>query len=463
MRKLLHEYFTKRGFDITCCESAEEAIEKFAARPMEFEFRAPPAQDSNLEPLADKFDAILTDVKMPGTDGLTLCEILHNQIPDLPVIVMTAYGSMETAVAALRAGAFDFVTKPVEMELLLASLKRATEHRLLKRQLADLAQQLHHSQFPDLVGESEPMQQLKRQLPQFADSDASVLLTGESGVGKEVVARSLHAKSRRADQPFVAVNCAALSKTLIESELFGHVKGAFTDAQSDRDGLFIEADGGTLFLDEIGELHLEMQPKLLRALEQRVVRPVGGSKDDEKPFDIRLITATNRDLQAQIEEGRFREDLFYRINVVEIHVPPLRARATDVILIANHLLGELARKTNRDTPTLTPEAMQKLLAYNWPGNVRELRNVMQRAMILTNTDEIGTEQLPAKIVNFKATEMVLGDHEYQPLATLADIEDRYIQYVLEHTEGNRGQAARILGIDRKTLYRKMKVQDDENR
>src|SRR5262245_13848136 len=271
----------------------------------------------------EDFDAVLTDVRMPGMSGTELCERIVANRPDVPVVVMTAFGSLETAVAAMRAGAYDFVTKPVEMDLLAIALERAVKHRQLQEQVKILSTAVQRAgQFDEMIGTSPAMQKLYDQLERVADTETSVLICGESGTGKELVARSIHQRSRRKDRPFVAVNCAALPENLLESELFGHAKGAFTDAKSERKGLFLQAEGGTLLLDEIGEMPLTMQPKLLRALEEGRLRPVGG--DREVPFDGRLVTATNRDLQAEVEEGRFREDLYYRINVIQLELPPLR-------------------------------------------------------------------------------------------------------------------------------------------
>ena len=406
---------------------------------------------------ANDFDLILTDVKMPGMDGLEFCRVVKKSFPNLPVVVMTAYGSLETAVEALRAGAFDFVTKPVELELLKASLVRAVENSQLRRRVRLLESQTQSGSFPELIGQSEVMLRLKDQLSRVIDSSAAVLLTGESGSGKEVVARALHQQSARAKKPFVAVNCAALPESLLESELFGHVKGAFTDAKDDREGLFLQANGGTLFLDEIGEMPIDVQPKLLRALEQKTVRPVGGKS--ERPFDVQLIAATNRDLESAIENKTFREDLYYRINVLEIFAPPLRTRGNDVLLLADHFLGEFRQAAGKQITGFEDNVLQKLLQYNWPGNVRELRNVVERAVVMAQHEKIKADVLPKKIAEHKPTQLVIDEGDNQPLASLETIEDRYIRYVLERTDGNKTEAAKILGLDRKTLYRKLKERE----
>lgn len=406
---------------------------------------------SNL--VEEEVDVLVTDIRMPGTTGLSLCERIHQEMPDLPVIVMTGFGSLETAVAALRAGAYDFVTKPIEMDLLAAALDRAVKQRQLQRRVRQLVEVVDHSSaFGEIVGESPAMQRVYAQLVQLAPTDTSLLLTGESGTGKELVARAIHRRSRRSSGPFVAVNCGAIPENLLESELFGHTKGAFTDARSDRKGVFVQADGGTLFLDEIGELPLTMQVKLLRVLEQRTVRPVGA--DREIPFDVRLVSATNRDLEEAVHEQQFREDLFYRINVVQIELPPLRARGSDVLALAQHYLDFYAKKLGRAALRLSPAVAEKILSYHWPGNVRELRNVMERAVALAQHEEMMLGDLPDKIRDYRSTQMVLHGDDLTELVTLDELQRRYIEHVLKATSGNQTQAARILGVDRKTLYRK---------
>ncbi|WP_417847574.1 sigma-54-dependent transcriptional regulator [Thalassoglobus sp.] len=402
------------------------------------------------------FDAILTDVRMPGTTGLQFCQQLSQTRPDIPVVVMTAFGTLETAVSAMRSGAYDFITKPIEMDLLSITLQRAIQHRQLTEQVQLL--ESHHtsaSAFGEILGQSPPMRKLYDQLTQVAASDAAVLITGESGTGKELVARSIHSKSRRAEQPFIAINCAALNETLLESELFGHVKGAFTDAKGERKGLFVEANGGTLLLDEMGEMPVSMQVKLLRALEERKVRPVGSDK--ETAFDVRVLTATNRDLETAVSEGRFREDLYYRINVIGIELPALRSRGTDVLYLADHFLKQFAANESKPISGMADGVAEKLLSYSWPGNVRELRNVMERAVALTRYDKITVEDLPEKIRNFKSGTIFIGGLDPTELVSMEEIERRYISHVLEAVNNNQTQAARILGLDRKTIYRKLKL------
>jgi two-component system response regulator HydG len=403
----------------------------------------------------DEFDVVLTDVKMPGMDGLEFCGQISAQRPDVPVVVMTAFGSLETAIAAIRAGAYDFVTKPIEMELLAVILHRAVERRRLQQQVRTLAEAVaRSSRFEELLGESTAMNRLYDQLSRIAKTDASVLITGESGTGKELVAKALHGRSRRHDRPFIAVNCAALPDTLLESELFGHVKGAFTDARADRKGLFAQAEGGTLLLDEIGEMPLSMQAKLLRALEESKVRPVGGER--EIPFDVRILAATNRDLETAVEEKRFRQDLFFRVNVIQIDLPALRSRGTDVLLLAQHFIEQFAGRSKKSVRGISEPVAEKLLAYAWPGNVRELRNVVERAVALTRHDQLTLEDLPEKIRDFRGSQVVIGGTDPAELAPLEAVERRYILHVLQCVGDNRTLAARTLGLDRKTLYRKLR-------
>jgi two-component system response regulator HydG len=402
-----------------------------------------------------EFGVVLTDLNMPGLNGLELCERIVANRPDIPVVVMTAFGSMETAVAAIRAGAYDFVTKPLQMDVLALVLERALQHHALQEQVKTLSEAVARTErFDELLGASPPMRTLYDHLDRVADSEASVLITGESGTGKELVARSLHKHSRRSGAPFVAINCAALPETLLESELFGHAKGAFTDARADRKGLFVQAEGGTLFLDEIGEMPPTMQAKLLRALEEGRVRPVGGA--EEVAFDVRLLAATNRDLESAIEEDKFREDLFFRVNVIQVEVPPLRNRGTDVLLLAQHYLELFADKSKKQVVGISEATAERLLAYRWPGNVRELRNVVERGVALTRFDKLAVEDLPEKIRDYRGGQVLLGDSDPNELVALDEVERRYILHVLEAVEGNKTVAARTLGLDRKTLYRKLK-------
>jgi len=434
MRELLETDLRLRDFTPCGFASAAEAYEVFAR---------------------EDFDVVLTDLRMPGMDGLEFCKLLMANRPDMPVIVMTAFGNLESAIAAMRAGAYDFVTKPIEMELLALILRRAVERRQLQQQIHSLRETLLQTgRFDELLGQSLPMLKLYDQLAQIADSDASVLIMGESGTGKELVAKALHRRGRRAEKPFVAVNCAALPDTLLESELFGHVKGAFTDARADRRGLFVQAEGGTLFLDEIGEMPLAMQAKLLRALEESKVRPVGSEK--EIAFDVRVLAATNRDLETAVEEGRFRKDLYFRIDVIQIDLPPLRARGADTLLLAQHFIEVCAARAKKQIQGLSEGVGEKLLAYAWPGNVRELRNVIERAVALTRFDRLTLDDLPEKVRDYRSSQVVIGGSDPGELVPLEEVERRYILHVLDSVQGNRTLAARSLGLDRKTLYRKLR-------
>jgi len=404
----------------------------------------------------EEIDVVLTDLNMPGTSGIDLCAELHANRPDLPVVIMTAFGSMETAVAALRAGAYDFVTKPVDFDLLGFNLERALQHRQQQEKIRLLKDQVRRRQSEDeLIGESPALLQVKEQIARIAGLDTSILINGESGTGKELVARALHRQSRRNQGPFVAINCAALPENLLESELFGHVRGAFTDARETRRGLFLEADGGTLFLDEIAELPLPLQPKLLRVLEERKVRPLGGSQ--ELSCDVRIVAASHRDLADAVRDGMFRNDLYYRLNVIQLELPPLRARGNDILLLAQTFIRDLARRFDKGVSGLAEPAAARLLAYPWPGNVRELRNVIERALALTCHDRITIEDLPDHLLRPSGEFPGLaGSLDPEALLPLAEMEQRYIRHVLDQVGGNRTMAARILGIDRKTLYRQLK-------
>jgi DNA-binding NtrC family response regulator len=400
------------------------------------------------------FDAVITDIYMTGMTGIELCAGLSATHPELPVLVMTGQGSMDTAVAAIRAGAYDFITKPISIDALIIALRRAVSHHQLHKEVRRLRAAVEANQRMDtMIGESPAIRQVYSLIDRVAASDTSILITGESGTGKELVARALHARSPRKDAGFIAINCAAMPLALLESELFGHVRGAFTDAKRSRAGLFVQAQGGTLFLDEIGELPLEMQPKLLRAIQERKVRPVGG--DTEVPFDVRLLSSTNRDLDTEVEEHRFRADLYYRINVVSIPIPPLRSRGNDILLLAQHFIKEQARKSGKQVDSISTEAARKLLEYDWPGNVRELENCMERAVALAAYSQVGVEDLPDKICLFKNTGLVIDMSNPQEMMTLEEMERRYVHQALAAVGGNKTQAAHMLGIDRRSLYRRL--------
>lgn len=403
------------------------------------------------------FDAVLTDLRMPGASGLDLLKVVRDRDPNAIVVVLTAFGDAGTAGDAIRAGAHDFISKPYDIGELRLVLSRALERRRLQPTrgggaAGNAARELD----VDLVGHSPSIIGVMKTVARTAPSQASVLIFGETGTGKELVARTVHRYSERASARFVAVNCSALAEGLLESELFGHVRGAFTGAQSSRPGLFREADHGTLLLDEIGDISAALQSKLLRVLQEQEIVPVGA----ETPIrvDVRIIAATHRDLAALVKEGRFREDLYYRLNVVTITLPPLRERRQDIPLLIDNLLRRLSTKHDRGPVAVDPEAQRALLAYDWPGNVRELHNVLERALVLASQDVIGPEHLPPEV---RAT------HEPAPVAPsvtgdgspatemipLSAIERRHVLAVLAASDGNRERAARVLQISRRTLSR----------
>ena len=397
------------------------------------------------------YACVVTDLAMPEMHGFELIERIVANRPELPVIVLTGTGDFPTAVAAMRAGAFDFCTKPIDLAQIGLAVKRAAESRALRAEVTRLRRVVAEARrFDALIGASAAMQEVYGTVEQVGPTDATVLLTGESGTGKEMVARALHARSKRAPGPFVAVDCAAIPDTLIESELFGHARGAFTDAKQARLGLVAQASGGTLFLDEIAELPLAVQPKLLRVLQERCVRSLGG--DGEVAVDIRVIAATHRDLAAMVTAGEFREDLYYRVHVVQLPLPPLRARAGDALILAQHFIEHFARLFDRDVRGLTPEAARRIRDHDWPGNVRELRNAIERAVAMCNTRELTVEDLPERARGYRPGPPSGGEPTD---ITLDEMERRHILRVIDVHRGNKAAAAHVLGIDRKTLYRKL--------
>jgi two-component system response regulator HydG len=430
---LLEMSLGRHGFKVTASTNAQRALDLVAE------------QD---------FDVVLTDLQMPEMTGLDLCERVLGTRPDMPVVVITGQGSLETAIGAIRVGAYDFITKPVDPKLLFLSVSRAIQHRRLSDEVKRLRQAVDgENEEARIVGQSAAMRRVYELISRVGESDASVLIHGETGTGKELIARGIHNRSRRKSGPFVAINCAAVPHSLLESELFGHARGAFTDAKAQRTGLFVQATGGTLFLDEIGELPIDVQPKLLRALQERKVRPVGANS--EIPFDARIVAATNRNLEDEVYEKRFREDLFYRINVVKIDVPPLRERGGDVLHLAQHFLKTFASRNEKPTLELSTTAAEKLMAYNWPGNVRELENCMEHAVALARFDQITVEDLPEKIRAYRAERFVVAANDPTEIVTMDELERRYILRVLSLVGGNKSRAAQVLGFDRRTLYRKL--------
>lgn len=399
---------------------------------------------------ANAVDLVLTDLRMPGRDGLSLLRDIVTNHPGLPVILLSAYGSVESAVAAMREGAYDFLTKPVNLDHLELVVRRALRQKTLERQNAKLRTQLAgQSALDRLIGSSEAMLRVRERIAQAAPTPATVLIQGPSGTGKELVARALHALSPRAEKPFVAVHCAALTPSLLESELFGHVRGAFTGATEDRKGRFELADGGTLFLDEISEIDLATQVKLLRVLETRTVEPVGSATP--VPVDIRLVAATNRDLRAWTAEGKFREDLYFRLNVVDITLPPLRERQGDLPILCDAFVRELNPALGRHILGLTPEALDLLARYPWPGNVRELRNTIERMMVLAAGDRLGPKDVPANIREGAAPALPPPTPGAE-----ADDEAARIRRALAECPSKKAAAQR-LGLPLRTLYRRIKT------
>ena len=397
-------------------------------------------------------DLVVTDVKMPDLDGLDLLREIREVEPSPFVIVVTGFGSIDTAIRAVKLGAYDYITKPFKIDQLLLSIDKALAERSLRTEVTRLREEVsRRDRMDNIIGRSAPMQEIFALVRRVSPSHANLLITGESGTGKELVARALHAKSPRKGHPFVAVNCAAIPDALLESELFGYARGAHSTANADRQGLFVEANGGTLFLDEIAELPLTLQPKLLRVLQDGEVRPLGMNRAER--VDVRVIAATNSDIERQLHEGQFREDLYYRLNVIQIHLPPLRSRQEDILPLADHFLDRTAQRSGKTVRGWKEGAKKMLLAYPWPGNVRELENVVERAVALTEGDLISPEDLPQTVQERKNQDR-LASAVAQGF-TLDQLEREYIERVLEVEGGNKTRAAQRLGLDRKTLYRKL--------
>jgi len=432
--ELLSTLLKEAGAEVDCALDEAEAAELLAGR---------------------LYDTVLTDLNLGAGSGLAICDLVSRMQPGVPAIVVTGYGSLDAAVGAIRAGAYDFIAKPIDASMVLVAVERALEHRRVRVQLRELEHRLRGREGPgQIVGECTAMRRVYDMIERVRDAPVSVLIYGESGTGKELVARALHQGTGRAERPFVAVSCAAIPANLLEDELFGHSKGAFTDARTARAGLFEQADGGTLFLDEIGEMPSNMQPKLLRVLQERTVRPIGDTRDI--PVDVRIVAATNRDLEAEVERGNFREDLFYRLNVVQINLPPLRARGNDILLLATHFIDVARKRIGRDVKGLTSEAAHLLLEYEWPGNVRQLQNCIESAVTLTQTDHLTPLDLPEKIRGFQPPARSAGPEPHpEHVLSLDEVERRYIEQVLKLSGDNKSQAARLLGLDRRTLYRKL--------
>ncbi len=405
------------------------------------------------------FDLILMDVRMAVMGGIEALKEIKAYNPAIPVLVMTAYSNVESAVEAIKAGAYDYLTKPLDFDVLRLTMERALEHVSLKAENRQLRERLVSAFDPrSIIGRSPAMRRLMETVAMVAPSEATVLVTGESGTGKELIARAIHANSSRRNGPLITVNCAALSETLLESELFGHEKGAFSGADKRREGRFMQADKGTIFLDEIGETSAAMQAKLLRAIQEREIQRVGS--DRVLHVDVRIVAATNRDLRDEVEAGRFREDLYYRLNVMTLPVPPLRGRAEDIPLLAMHFLSRFAEANRKTAKGFTPQAMDLLLKYGWPGNVRELENAVERAVVLMAGDFATERELPLSVIQAYASqgpELDQGRPQPGPAAIqpLEEVEREAILAALEVTGGNKTEAARQLGITRKTLLAKL--------
>ena len=399
-------------------------------------------------------DFVLTDIRMPGTTGLDILAAARELDPSLPVILMTAQASLQSAIHAVNEGAYHYIQKPFSNDELVVICRRAAESRQLKRENRALRKEIHRRDFGEAsapVGRSRVFREVLKLVETIAPTDSTVLISGESGTGKEVVARYLHELSSRSGGPFVSINCGALPENLLESELFGHLEGAFTGAVRNKEGLFVAARAGTFFLDEVGEMTPATQVKLLRVLQEREVVPVGATEPVK--VDVRIVAATNRDLEEEIRRGGFRSDLYYRLNVITLDLPPLRERRDDIPILAEHLLTRFSGARGREAPRLSAEAAGILQEYDWPGNVRELENALERAAVLSGTDEIGADTLPARLTSDAPAPLV--SDRLPPNPTLEIIERAYIVWVLQSEGGNKTRAAEVLGIDPSTLYRKV--------
>ena len=443
IRHVLTLVLSDKGYEVRAVSDGEEALRELAARP---------------------YDVLICDVRMPKLDGLSLLRQALSRWPELTGVVMSAYGSADAALEAVGLGAYDYVQKPFKPEEMVLVLRKAEERlRLVQENRRLRPGEKDVGALRELMGESEPMKALHKQIRKLAPVSTTVLITGESGTGKELVARALHALSPRAAMPFIPVNCGAIPAGLIESELFGHARGAFTDARTARRGLFAEADGGSVFLDEVGELPAPAQIKLLRILQEGEVRPVGESRSEK--VDVRIIAATLRDLGKLVERGEFREDLYYRLNVVNVRMPPLRERTGDVLLLARHFLQRFNRELNRESPVegFSPEAEALLARYGWPGNVRELENAMERAVLLSESATVAPESLPERLWGSErspvpplAAGVAPADQDLSLKRAVRELEESFIRAALRRTRGNRTRAAEVLEISHRALLYKIK-------
>jgi DNA-binding NtrC family response regulator len=432
MRELAYDMLKDRGHQVTMAGSGEEALKRLTEKD---------------------YAVVLTDLRMKGMQGLELLTQIKRDHSDINVILMTAFGSVETAVEAMKHGASDYLTKPVKKDELIRVVERVIREAALRREVSRLRREVRKEySFYQILGKSKSIQAVFDLIRRVADSPTNVLITGESGTGKELVAKAIHYNSDRKDAPFIPVNCAAIPEQLLESELFGHMRGAFTDAKMDKRGLFEEAQKGTLFLDEISELPLMLQAKILRAIQEKEIRRVGATKPIS--VDVRIIAATNLNLGEEVKSRRFREDLYYRLNVIELKLPPLRERREDIPLLVEAFLKKCGEVRGKEVKGVGEAALAMLMDYAWPGNVRELENVIERAVTLTRGEKISSDDLPAAVQGARGDRRVLDEAAERTLP-LHELEKEYIKKVLEKTGGNKYQAAHALGIDRKTLYRKL--------
>ena len=432
MREMVHDMLKDRGHQVTTAGSGQEALKLLGE---------------------GDYAVVLSDLRMKGMQGIELLTEIKKTFPDISVILMTAFGSVETAVEAMKHGASDYLTKPVKKDELIHVVERVLREAALRREVSRLRKEVHKEySFHQILGKSKAMQAVFDLIKRVADSPTNLLITGESGTGKELVAKAIHYNSDRKDAPFVPVNCAAIPEQLLESELFGHMRGSFTDARFDKRGLFEEAQNGTLFLDEISELPIMLQAKLLRAIQEKEIRRVGATKPTA--VDVRIIAATNLTLAEEVKAKRFRDDLYYRLNVIELKLPPLRDRREDILLLVEGFLKKCGEARGKEVKGVSEAALAMLIDYTWPGNVRELENVIERAVTLSRGEKVTPDDLPPAVQGARGDRRVL-DEAAEKTLPLHEIEKEYIKKILEKTGGNKYQAAQALGIDRKTLYRKL--------
>jgi len=432
MRKLIEEFLQEEGYDAESVASGDSAMRSLQVRPC---------------------DLVITDLRMEGLSGLELLKKVKAVYPQQTIIMITAFGTVESAIEAMKFGALDYIIKPFKLRKLIVVVEKAFEQIWLQKEVNRLREEVSREyQFSKIIGKSKEIQAIFQLIKRVSDSTVNILIMGESGTGKEMVAKAIHYNSPRRDAPFIPIDCASIPEMLLESELFGHVRGAFTDARSDKKGMFEEANGGTLFLDEIGEMPLGLQPKLLRVIQEKTVRRVGSTRTS--PIDIRIISATNLDLMEEVRAKRFRDDLFYRVNVLSIDLPPLRNRREDIPLLAGHFLKKYAAVQNKAISGLTVSAMKILMKYGWPGNVRELENIIERGVTLSLRDKISAEDFPPVITGGQGDQLLI-EQALARMSPLAEVEREYVYRILQLTGGNKMKAAKILQIDRHTLYKKL--------